>query len=226
MGGADTIRAATHPQRYRLLRLLRAGEGTVNFLVKRTGLAPNLVSHHLRELRRHRLVSVQQYGRERRYALDERAIAAAAQELVASLGSEIRAGQPRPRVLFVCVHNAGRSQMAQAFFERAVGDAAIAECAGSAPADEIHPQVRKAMAELGFRLTRRPKRVTATMVEDADVVVDLGCGDAIPEVPGVRRLVWPVADPSDRSIEEVRRIRDELAKRTKRLSQMLLKPTA
>jgi arsenate reductase len=223
MESAEVIRAATHPQRYRLLRLLRVGDRDVNWLVEQTGLAPNLVSHHLRELRRHRLVSVQQSGRQRRYALDERAIAAAAREFVASLGAAIKADRARPRVLFVCVHNAGRSQMAQAFFERAVGDAAVAESAGSQPAEEIHPQVRKAMAELGFRITRRPKQVTATMVEDADLVVDMGCGDAIPNVAGVRRVSWPVRDPSDRSMEEVRRIRDDIAGRTARLSQTLLK---
>ncbi len=227
MAADETMRAATHPRRYRLLRLLRSGERTVSYLVARTGLPPNLVSHHLRELRKHRLVSVHQYGRERRYALDERAVAAAANELVASLGAAIRADRPRPRVLFVCVHNAGRSQMAQALFERAAGDRAIAECAGSDPTAEIHPLVRKAMAEIGFSLARRPQRVTSTMVEDADLVVDLGCGDAIPEVPGVRRrVVWPVADPDGQPLEEVRRIRNDLAGRATRLSQRLLKPTA
>ncbi len=216
------MRAATHPQRYRLLRLLRSGARTVSWLVAETGLAPNLVSHHLRELRRRRLVYVRQDGRERRYTLDERALAAATSELVASLGAQVAAERPRPRVLFVCVHNAGRSQMAQAFFERAAGGAAVAESAGSDPLDEIHPQVRRAMAELGFRLKRRPKRLTATMVEDADLVVDLGCGDAIPHVPGVRRVAWPVPDPGDRSLEEVRRIRDQVARRTRRLTRTLL----
>jgi protein-tyrosine-phosphatase len=82
------------------------------------------------------------------------------------------------------------------------------------------------MTELGYRLTRRPKRLTATMVEDADVVVDMGCGDAIPTVPGVRRLTWVVPDPSERSLEEVRRIRDDVARRTVRLSRGLLKASA
>lgn len=214
----DAIRAATHPQRYRLLRLLRERPRNVSWLVAETGLAPNLVSHHLRELRRHRLVSVRQFGRERQYLLDERAVSAAAQALVTSLNAEIRASRPRPRVLFVCVHNAGRSQMALAFFERFAGDTAVCDSAGSEPASEIHPIVRDAMRELGYRVTRKPQRMTATMVADADLVIDLGCGDAIPTVPGVRRVTWRIKDPDGRPLTEVRAIRDQLRSRARDLA--------
>lgn len=221
MAGTDAIRAATHPHRYRLLRLLRGGPRTVSWLVGQTGLAANLVSHHLRELRQQRLVAVRQYGRERRYVLDERAVAAAAAEFVASLNAEIKATAPRPRVLFVCVHNAGRSQMALAFFERFAGDAAVGDAAGSEPAPEIHPLVRGVMTELGYRIGRRPQRVTATMVADADLVIDLGCGDAIPDVPGMRRVTWRIKDPDGRPINEVRAIRDQLRRRVRALTHEL-----
>lgn len=222
----EAIRAATHPQRYRLLRLLRERPRNVSWLVAETGLAANLVSHHLRELRKHRLVSVRQYGRERRYILDERAVAAAAQALVTSLNAEIAASRPRPRVLFVCVHNAGRSQMALAFFERFAGDTAVCDSAGSEPGSEIHPIVRDAMSELGYALTRRPQRMTATMVADADLVIDLGCGDAIPEVPGIRRVTWRVKDPDGRPMAEVRAIRDQLRRRVRDLVRDLRLSTA
>jgi arsenate reductase len=215
------MRAATHPHRYRLLRMLRGGPRTVSWLVDQTGLAANLVSHHLRELRRQRLVAVRQYGRERRYMLDEKAVAAAAQEFVASLNAEIKATAPRPRVLFVCVHNAGRSQMALAFFERFAGDAAIGDAAGSEPAPQIHPMVRDAMTELGYTIRRKPQQVTATMVTDADLVIDLGCGDAIPDVLGMRRVTWRIKDPDGLPLTEVRVIRNELRRRVRALSRDL-----
>lgn len=215
------IRAATHPHRYRLLQLLRERPRSVSSLVAETGLAANLVSHHLRELRAWRLVAARQYGRERRYVLDEKAVAAAAHQFVASLGAEIGASRPRPRVLFVCVHNAGRSQMALAFFERATAGAAIGDSAGSEPAAKIHPVVRTVMREAGIPLSRRPQRVTETMVSDADVVIDMGCGEAIPMVPGVKRISWAVPDPEGRTLEEVRRVRDDIARRVERLVRSL-----
>lgn len=218
----QAIRAATHPQRLRLLRLLAGHERTVSELVRRSGLAPNLVSHHLRELRRRRLVWARQYGRERRYGLDAGALVAATEAFAASLVGDAPAERvARPRILFVCVRNAGRSQMALAFFERAAGGAAIGDCAGSDPAGRIHPLVRTAMREAGARLARRPQRVTATMVADADLVIDMGCGDALPAVPGVRRVTWRIPDPEGQSIEAVRRIRDQIAGRVERLVRSL-----
>lgn len=193
----------------------------MSWLVSETGSAENLVSHHLRELRQQRLVAVRQFGRERQYVLDEKAVAAAAHEFVASLGALIKAGRPRPRVLFVCVHNAGRSQMALAFFERFAGDAAIGESAGSEPARRIHPVVTDAMGELGYSMARKPQQVTATMVADADLVIDLGCGDAIPDVPGRRRLRWRIKDPDGRPLSEVRPIRDQLRRRVRDLTREL-----
>lgn len=217
------MRAATHPQRYRLLVLLRDREQTVSELVRQTALAPNLVSHHLRELRRHRLVSVHQYGRERRYALDAQAVAAAAGGVLAALTGRRMATEerPRPRVLFLCVRNAGRSQMALAFFERAARGRAIGDAAGSEPATEIHDVVRRAMSERGIALVRRPQRVTDTMLRDADVIVDMGCGEDISSRPGARRLGWRLPDPEGKPLDEVRAIRDRIAARAEALAKEL-----
>lgn len=223
MGSTQALRAATHPQRYRLLLLLRDGEQTVKALVDQTTLAPNLVSHHLRELRRHRLVSVRQYGRERRYALDTQAVAAAAGDVLDTLTGRRSATErrARPRVLFLCVRNAGRSQMALAFFERAARGRAIADAAGSEPAAQIHDVVRRAMSERGIELIRRPQRVTDTMLRDADVIVDMGCGEDVSSRPGARRLGWRLPDPEGKSLDEVRAIRDRIARRAEALAREL-----
>lgn len=209
--------------RYRLLSLLREGEHSVSSLVTRTALAPNLVSHHLRALRRYRLVSVQQYGRERRYSLDVQAIAAAAGEVLEELtgGRTTRDTRPRPRVLFLCVRNAGRSQMALAFFERAARGRAVGDCAGSQPADEVHAVVRRVMRERGIDLVRRPQRVTDTMLLDADVIVDMGCGEDVSTRPGARRLAWRLPDPEGKPLEDVRAIRDRIAQRAAALAREL-----
>ena len=122
------------------------------------------------------------------------------------------------RVLFVCLHNAGRSQMSQALFERAAGGRHEAESAGTTPAERVHPEVVDAMAELGVDLSRAcPKRLTPGMAERADVVVTMGCGDECPYVPGVRYLDWDLPDPKGRPLEEVREIRDEVAERVRGL---------
>lgn len=128
----------------------------------------------------------------------------------------------RPTVLFLCVHNAGRSQMAAAFAE-AWGEGRVRVLsAGSEPAESLNPAVVAAMAERGVDLAgRTPTRVTDEMARASDVVVTMGCGDACPFVPGVRYLDWPVADPAGRPIEEVRAIRDEIAARVEDLLEEL-----
>ena len=118
------------------------------------------------------------------------------------------------RVLFVCLHNAGRSQMSQALFERASGGRHQAESAGTTPGERVHPEVVEAMSELGIDLSgRRPRRLEAPMAERADVVVTMGCGDECPYVPGKRYLDWDLPDPRGLSLEEVRSLRDEIAGR-------------
>jgi arsenate reductase (thioredoxin) len=116
-----------------------------------------------------------------------------------------------PRAFFICIGNAGRSQMAQAFYERLGGEA---RSAGSHPERELHPEVVEAMAELGIDLTgRRPRGIAPEDVEWAEVVVTMGCGDACPVLPGKRYVDWQITDPVGASLEQVRPIRDEIERR-------------
>ena len=123
-------------------------------------------------------------------------------------------------VLFVCLHNAGRSQMSQALFERAAGGRHRALSAGSVadPGGRVHPEVVEVMREVGIDLAgRRPRRLTDELAQEADVVVTMGCGDACPYVPGKRYVEWELPDPKGRPLEEVRRTRDEIAARVEAL---------
>ena len=116
-----------------------------------------------------------------------------------------------PTVLFVCVHNAGRSQMAAALLARRAGGRVQVRSAGSEPADRLNPAVVQAMREVGIDLgTERPKLLTDGAVREADVVVTMGCGDACPFYPGKRYLDWELPDPAGRPVEEVRPIRDRI----------------
>jgi arsenate reductase len=123
-----------------------------------------------------------------------------------------------PEVLFVCVHNAGRSQMAAALLERH-GDGRISvRSAGSEPAAELNPAVVGAMREVGVELHgRRPRQLAEEDVREADVVITMGCGDACPVYPGKRYEDWPLADPAGKSLEEVRPIREEIDRRVRDL---------
>ncbi len=122
-------------------------------------------------------------------------------------------------VLFVCLHNAGRSQMSQALFERAAEGRHTALSAGTTPAEHVHPEVIEVMRELGIDLTgRRPQLLTREFAEEADVVVTMGCGDACPYIPGKRYIDWELPDPKGRPIAEVREIRDEIARRVTALA--------
>jgi arsenate reductase (thioredoxin) len=114
--------------------------------------------------------------------------------------------------LFVCLHNAGRSQMSQALFERAAGGRHTAASAGTQPGERVHPRVVEAMGELDIDLAdRTPKPLTRELAEQADVVVTMGCGDECPYIPGKRYIDWELQDPAGLSLEEVRTIRDEIA---------------
>jgi arsenate reductase (thioredoxin) len=122
--------------------------------------------------------------------------------------------------LFVCLHNAGRSQMSAALFERAAGGRHHALSAGSEadPGGRVHPQVVEVMRELGIDLAdRRPQRLTRELAEQADVVVTMGCGDACPYIPGKRYIDWELEDPKGRPIEEVRATRDDIERRVSAL---------
>jgi arsenate reductase (thioredoxin) len=117
-------------------------------------------------------------------------------------------------VLFVCLHNAGRSQMSQALFERAAAGKHTALSAGTTPAEHVHPEVIQVMRELDIDLSdRRPRLLTRELAEQADVVVTMGCGDACPCIPGKRYIEWDLPDPKGRPIAEVLATRDEIASR-------------
>ena len=119
-----------------------------------------------------------------------------------------------PEVLFVCVHNAGRSQMAAALLEHHAGGRVRVRSAGTTPSDEIHANVVEAMAERGLDVsTARPKGLREDDVREADVVITMGCGDACPVVPGTRYLDWDLPDPAGKPIAEVRPIRDDIERR-------------
>jgi arsenate reductase len=129
----------------------------------------------------------------------------------------------RPVVLFVCVHNAGRSQMAAGLLRSLAGDAIDVRSAGSAPADEVNPAVVEVMAEVGVDLADAvPSMLEADDVRVADVVVTMGCGDACPVFPGTRYLDWDLPDPSGLTPGQVRPIRDEIERRVRTLAGELV----
>ena len=124
----------------------------------------------------------------------------------------------KPTVLFLCTHNAGRSQMALGFFNRIAGDRAVAYSGGSEPADQINPAAVAVMAEKRIDIAgEQPKRWTDEMVEAADVVVTMGCGDTCPFVPGRRYEDWTLPDPAGQPIDAVRPVRDEIEARVREL---------
>jgi len=124
----------------------------------------------------------------------------------------------RPAVLFMCVHNAGRSQMALGFFRYLAGDRAVAWSGGSEPAGTVNPVAVAAMAEVGIDITgEHPKLWTDEIVRAADVVISMGCGDACPVLPGKRYLTWELDDPAGQDLDHVRPIRDEIEQRVRGL---------
>jgi arsenate reductase len=124
----------------------------------------------------------------------------------------------RPSVLFVCVHNAGRSQMAAGWLQALAGDAVEVRSAGSLPADRVNPAAVEAMAEVGVDIAgRQPRVLTPDAVEFSDVVVTMGCGDVCPVFPGTRYLDWALEDPAGRGVAAVRAIRDEIERRVRGL---------
>ena len=124
----------------------------------------------------------------------------------------------RPEVLFLCVHNAGRSQMAAALMARYGGDRVVVHSAGSDPGETLNPAVVAAMAEVRLDITaERPKKLTDDMALRPDVIVTMGCGDACPVYPGKRYVDWELPDPAGRPVEEVRPIRDDIDARVRAL---------
>ncbi len=128
----------------------------------------------------------------------------------------------RPTVLFLCTHNAGRSQMALGFFTHLAGDAAVAWSGGSEPAEAVNPVAIEAMRERGIDISREfPKPWTDEIVRAADVVITMGCGDACPIVPGKRYEEWDLPDPAGQDLTAVRPIRDDIERRVRALLDQL-----
>lgn len=147
----------------------------------------------------------------------------ARERLIALAQSQGTRAKEIPEVLFVCVHNAGRSQMAAGLLDRQANGRVHVRSAGSTPADEINPAAIAAMAELGIDLSQEfPKPLTDEFVDAADVVITMGCGDACPIYPGKRYEDWEVEDPAGKNLGEVRRIRDDIDQRVQRLLESLV----
>jgi arsenate reductase len=124
----------------------------------------------------------------------------------------------RPSILFVCVHNAGRSQMAAGWLRHLAGDAVEVRSAGSEPADQINPAAVEAMREVGIDITgQAPKRLEYETAQDSDVIITMGCGDTCPILPGKRYEDWKLDDPAGKGVEDVRPIRDEIRLRIENL---------
>jgi arsenate reductase len=147
-----------------------------------------------------------------------------ARERLRALGQvEGRITKEEPEVLFVCVHNAGRSQMAAALLDHHAAGRVHVRSAGSTPGEEINPAVIEAMSEIGIDISKEfPKPLTDEFVRGSDVVITMGCGDACPVYPGTRYLDWELADPAGKTLEEVRPIRDEIDERVRTLITELI----
>jgi protein-tyrosine-phosphatase len=129
----------------------------------------------------------------------------------------------KPEVLFLCVHNAGRSQMAAGFARRIGGDRVVIHSAGTAPGDNLNPAVVEVMREKGIDITeQKPQALTEAMGLSSDVIITMGCGDACPVYPGKRYVDWALSDPAGKSLDEVRPIRDDIEKRVVSLLDELL----
>ena len=129
-------------------------------------------------------------------------------------------------VLFVCLHNAGRSQMSRALFEQAVNGRHTSSSAGTTPAKQVHPEVVEVMNEVGIDVSgARPQKLTPELAAQADVLVTMGCGDECPYFPGKRYVDWDLPDPKGRPIEQVRAIRDDIRLRIGQLIRELDRPT-
>ncbi len=204
----------------RAARDLQYHLGVVERTVKREFegvFSPETVERYLRESRdafraskvqQFVPVMVERFARERLRALAQ---------------AQGRIEKETPEVLFVCVHNAGRSQMAAALLDRRAGGRVHVRSAGSDPVDQINPAVVEALAEIGLDVTREfPKPLTNEVVQAADVVITMGCGDACPIYPGKRYLDWDLDDPAGRPLEAVRVIRDEIDRRVTALVDELV----
>jgi arsenate reductase (thioredoxin) len=222
---ADQLKALADPVRLRLVSLLATsptGELCACELPDLLGRSQPTISHHLSQLHDVGLIEREQRGKWAWFRLTPGGLG----RIRAALGEGVVPQRTRkPIVLFACIHNAGRSQMAAALMAEAVGDVVEVRSGGSAPAKTVNPAAVAAMAEIGIDLASvRPRKWTSSGVAAADVVVTMGCGDECPVVPGKRRLDWPIDDPAGQPVEVVRRIRDDIAARVRVLANELTSP--
>ena len=220
---AEVLKALADPVRLRMVSLLATaptGELCACELPDAVDKSQATVSHHLSLLTAAGLVEREQRGKWAWFRLrtDQLAIVRGA------LGEGATPRRIRkPSVLFLCVHNAGRSQMAAGFLRHAAADRIEVYSAGSEPADRLNPVAVKAMREVGINISRQqPQRWTADLARTADVIVSMGCGDECPVFPGTRRLDWTLDDPAGQPIENVRKIRDQIEEHVRALTNELV----
>ncbi len=214
---AARLSALADPVRLRLLGLLARGDCPVGLLASALDVGQSLVSFHVAVLRDAGLVDTERVGRFTYARLQHGSLGGLLNDVVdlVSLADPPRdpGGTRMSTVVFACVHNAGRSQIAASLFNQSAPPGWRAVSAGTRPADHVHPRVVDVMAEVDVDLsTAQPRLLTPGMADEAELLVTMGCGEECPSVP-VPRQDWPVADPADRPLDEVRAIRDELRDR-------------
>jgi arsenate reductase len=215
---AAQLKALADPTRLRLLSLIATsptGELCACNLPQALDKSQPTVSHHLSQLVQAGVIGREQRGKWAWFRLQTDGLAA----IRAALGEGAHHRHVRrPAVLFLCGHNAGRSQMAAGWLRHLAGDRIEVQSAGSNPGDELNPAAVEAMREVGIDITTNaPQRWTADMALSADVVISMGCGDDCPLTPGARRDDWDLPDPAGRDIAFTRGVRDEIERRVRGL---------
>ena len=215
---ATAMKALSDPVRLRILSLLATaptGELCACHLPEAVMKSQPTVSHHLTQLVAAGLVHREQRGKWAWFRLNVDALASV--RLALGEGSTRRPAR-RAVVLFLCVHNAGRSQMAAGFMRHLGGDRVEVWSAGSAPGEKLNPHAVAAMREVGIDISgAKPRRWTKTQLERTDVVVSMGCGDECPVYPGTRTLTWDLDDPAGQNLEFVRTVRDQIEDHVRQL---------
>ena len=219
---AELVKALADPVRLRLVSMLATaptGELCACEFPDALDKSQPTVSHHLSLLTAAGLVEREQRGKWAWFRLRHEQLAA----VRGALGEGARPRRVRkPVVLFLCVHNAGRSQMAAGFMRSLAGDQIEVFSAGSTPAETLNPVAVKVMREVGIIIAKQaPQRWTSKLAKSADVIVSMGCGDECPVFPGTRRIDWPLHDPAGLPLEQVRPIRDEIRSLVERLVEEL-----
>lgn len=208
---AQQLKALADPVRIRLVSMIATapmGDICACDLPEALGKSQPTISHHLGQLVEAGILERSQRGKWAWFRLSPDALG----DVRAALGEGAEHHHvAKPAVLFLCVHNAGRSQMAAGFMRQLAGERIEVYSAGSAPGDQLNPMAVQAMDEVGIDITSAsPQRWTDDMARTSDVIISMGCGDECPIYPGTRRLEWDLRDPAGQGIEMVREVRDEI----------------